>query len=172
MEFVNIETKNNISGWGVDANKSVRPNYPMWKIPENGTGAHWAVPEQQPGFNDFYSIERPGPTHVFGNTVKPKWLSGIIRKKAFKYSESAWEHWMMLIFADRVSVYEGIIDDILHGYRPKLLIERGWRVDKKFKTRRYKKVRSYSALALLIPVGLFLLKASSSKEVPRGKAYR
>lgn len=144
------KNRDQIVGWGVDADKKVRPNYPMWKRPEGGTGAHWKVPEQQPGWNDFYSMERPGPTHVFGNTVPPSGLSGLVRKFAFKkFSEGAWEHWILLLFADRVNVFEGIIDDLRHGIRPQLLIERGWNVDKKFKTKRYKKVMAISALAVV-----------------------
>ena len=161
MEFRQIDHKN-IPGWGVDADKSVRPNYPMWKQPPEGTGAHWKVPEQQPGFNDFYSMERPAPTHVFGNTVQPKGLSGLVRKLAFaKFSEGHFEHWMLLILADRINVFEGIIDDILHGTRPRLLEERGWNVDKKFKTKRYKKVVTLSVLAAIGTL-YFLGKAPSA----------
>jgi hypothetical protein len=149
MELV----KNNhehILGWGVDADKSVRPNYPMWKIPSEGTGAHWGVPAQQPNFKDFVSLERPGPTHVFGSTVPPSGLSGFVRKLAFKkFSEGHWEHWILLLMADRIGIVEGYIDDFAHGVRPKPLIERGWNVDKKFKTRRYKKVMTLGALAVV-----------------------
>lgn len=146
-----------ILGWGVDADKSVRPNYPMWKPIEN-TGAHWAVPEQQPGFNDFHSNERPGPTHVFGNTVQPKGLSGFIRKKAFIFSEGTFEHWMLLLLADRINVFEGLAEDVMRGYRPRLLEERGWKVDKQFKTKRYKKVMLFSFLAVIVPVVYLVMK--------------
>lgn len=132
-----VKAHKNILGWGVDADKSVRPNYPMWKIPEEGTGAHWDVPEQQPHFNDLYSNERPRPTKVFGSRNPPKGVSGLIRKAAFRYSEGSWAHWFGLMFADRVNVFEGIVEDLAHGIRPRLLEERGWAVDKKFKTKRY-----------------------------------
>lgn len=140
-----------IVGWGVDADKNVRPNYPMWK-PLEKNGSHWSVPEQQPGFNDFYSNERPGPTRVFGNTVQPKGLSGFIRKKAFGFSEGTFEHWMLLLLADRINVFEGLAEDVMRGYRPRLLEERGWNVDKKFKTKRYKKVMLLSILAVIVPI--------------------
>ena len=155
-------TKHNlINGWGADADKSKRPAHIMWKKPENGTGAHWDTPEQQPGFNDFVSIERPRVTKVFGNTVQPKGLSGYIRKKAFALSEGTFEHWVMLLLADRIGVYEGIIDDLAHGIRPRLLEERGWRMDKKFKTRRYYKVLGLSAAAIALPLFLIGRKVSS-----------
>jgi hypothetical protein len=171
MEMVNNYETNlqkaekNILGWGVDADKSVRPNYPMWKIPEQGTGAHWKVPEQQPNFRDFYSIERPGPTKVFGSSVPPSGLSGLVRKYAFKkYSESHWEHWLLLMFADRIGVFEGIVDDIKHGIRPRLLQERGWAVDKKFKTKRYKRVVGLSVVAVFA-IPLFLLMNNKKGQV-------
>jgi hypothetical protein len=148
MEFIKNDHQN-VKDWGVDADKKVRPGYPMWKIPEEGTGAHWATPPEQPGFNDFFSNERPRPTRVFGNTVPPKGLSGLIRKFAFKYSEGSWAHWMGLIFADRVNMIEGLFEDVAHGVLPRPLIERGWRVDKRFKTLRYKKVVGFSVLAIL-----------------------
>lgn len=159
MELTNNSHKD-IPGWGSDADKSVRPNYPMWKPAENG--AHWKVPEQQPGFNDFFSNERPGPTHVFGNTVQPSGLSGLIRKQAFTYSEGSWGHWILLLMADRVNVFEGLLDDVRRGYRPRLLAERGWNVDKKFKTKRYKKVVFLSLCALLAPIVLGVLKKDDS----------
>lgn len=163
MEYVRV-TERNIPGWGSDADKKVRPGYPMWKIPENGTGAHWDVPEQQANFHDFVSIERPGPTHVFGSTVPPKGLSGLIRKKAFKFSESQFEHWMLLLLADRINVYEGLIEDIFSGVRPQLLLERGWRVDKKFKTKRYKKVRALTALAIVLPLAAIFFQSSRNQK--------
>jgi hypothetical protein len=148
-----LGSNKNVFGWGVDADKKIRPNYPMWKPAVKGTGAHWDVPEQQKNFNDFYSIERPGPTHVFGHTVAPKGLSGLIRKFAFKYSEGSWTHWMALIFADRVNVFEGIFDDIRHGTRPRFLLERGWRMDKKFRTKRFKRVITLTVAAIAVAAG-------------------
>lgn len=169
MEFTRIDHKD-INGWGVDADKSIRPNYPMWKPATQGTGAHWTVPEQQPNFRDFYSLERPGPTHVFGTSVPPKGLSGLIRKVAFKkFSEGHWEHWILLLFADRVNVFEGIVDDLLHGIKPGLLKERGWNVDKKFKTKRYKRVVGLSALAAVGVLFLIGSKIARGTDVQQTK---
>lgn len=161
-----VLNKKNIHGWGVDADKSVRPNYPMWKKPPEGTGAHWDVPEQQPNFNDFHSIERAGPTHVFGTAPGPSGISGKIRKIAYKFSESEWEHWIILLFADRVNVFEGLFDDVVHGKMPRLLEERGWSVDKKFKTKRYKKVRALQAVAAIAPLAYFLLRSKNKTSSP------
>lgn len=163
MEVTKVDHEN-ILGWGCDADKSVRPAHQMWKPIEGGTGAHWKVPEQQPNFRDFYSMERPGPTHVFGTSVLPSGLSGLIRKFAFKkFSEGHWEHWILLLFADRINVFEGILDDFRHGTMPRLLEERGWKVDKKFKTKRYKKVMAFSILAGLGAV-FMILSATGNKK--------
>lgn len=161
MENSLAETKKNIPGWGVDSDPKVRPNVPMWKKPINGTGAHWTMPEQQSNFMDFYSVERPKPTHVFGTSCPPKGLSGLIRKASFKYSESDLRHWMGLLFADRVNVVEGYIEDVMNGVMPRPLLERGWRVDKKFKTARYYKVMGLTATAVVAPLAYFLVRNRS-----------
>lgn len=158
------QNRYDVRDWGVDADKSKRPAYPMWKEPEEGTGAHWSTPEQQPHFHDFYSRERPRPTRVFGTSVPPKGLSGQVRKLAFKFSESEWEHWIILLFADRINMVEGIFDDLRHGVRPRFLEERGWQVDKKFKTRRYKKVVALSTVAVVGPLLYLLYRAGKSRE--------
>jgi hypothetical protein len=160
MELIKNDHQD-VQGWGADAEKTQRPAHVMWKTPEHGTGAHWSDPEQQPGFNDFVSIERPRPTRVFGNTVPPSGLSGIIRKIAFQKSEGTFSHWMLLILADRINVFEGIFDDVTKGIRPRFLEERGWRVDKKFKTRRYYKVMGFSLIAV---TGISLLFIKWAKE--------
>lgn len=156
-----IRDTSTIKGWGADSDKTNRPAHTMWEIPIEGTGAHWEAPEQQPGFKDFVSIERPGVTKVFGNTVHPKGLSGLVRKQAFKKSEGTFSHWMMLIFADRIGIVEGYLDDFKQGKLPHPLRERGWNMDKKFKTRRYYKVLTMSGL---LTVGLIatLLKLTTS----------
>ena len=35
------------------------------------------------------------------------WISGAMRRLAFRWSESHWLHWLMLMGADRVNVVEG-----------------------------------------------------------------
>ncbi|MBM0206084.1 hypothetical protein JNW90_26015 [Micromonospora sp. STR1s_5] len=36
---------------------------------------------------------------VFGTSTPPRWVSGMIRRQAFKFSESEWAHWLMLMTA-------------------------------------------------------------------------
>ncbi len=39
---------------------------------------------------------------------------------------------MTLILADRVNVYEGIIEDLSHGHVPNIFAERGWKAEWKY----------------------------------------
>jgi hypothetical protein len=54
-------------------------------------------------------------------------LSGAIRRTAFRYSESDWTHWLMLLGADRVNVVEGLLADLAHGRIPNIPAEMGVR---------------------------------------------
>ena len=66
------------------------------------------------------SVERPAIARVFGTSVPPKGLSGMIRRFAYKYSEATLAHWMPLLLADRINVFEAFIDDFKNGTVPNL----------------------------------------------------
>jgi hypothetical protein len=72
---------------------------------------------------------------VFGTSTPPSGLSGVIRRGAFKYSESHWFHWLMLMGADRIDVVEGIVQDLGRGKVPNIPAEMGakaeWKHNKK-----------------------------------------
>jgi hypothetical protein len=51
----------------------------------------------------------------------------MIRRLAFKYSESSYGHWLPLMLADRVNVVEGVLDDLAHGHVPNLSTSSGGR---------------------------------------------
>ena len=73
---------------------------------------HWHEPSEQPRtVKVFHSTERPGLTPVFGTSTPPSGVSGLIRGVAFRYSENDLRHWLMLLFADRVNVVEGLLED-------------------------------------------------------------
>jgi hypothetical protein len=120
-----------IPGWGMDADPENEPTYPM----KNYTGddhkrLDYERSEQQPqDVEILMSNERPALTRVFGNTVPPSGLSGIIRRYAFKHSEDRYRHWIPLILADRINVVEGLVEDLSKGYLPNLSKERGWKVE-------------------------------------------
>jgi hypothetical protein len=44
-------------------------------------------------------------------------VSGWIRRRAFRRSESDMRHWMLLLLADRVNVVEGLADDVRRSPR-------------------------------------------------------
>jgi hypothetical protein len=124
-----------IQGWGADLDPATRPAVPMERTPPRLRNVHWNQPEQQPvTVKVFHSTERPGLTPVFGTSAPPSGVSGLIRAGAFRFSENDLRHWLMLLFADRVNVVEGIIDDLAHGHVPNLFTEMGgpaeWRYNR------------------------------------------
>jgi hypothetical protein len=124
----------NIKGWGIDADPENNPTYPMKRY----TGAdhqrlNYKRESQQPlGVEILHSNERPGVTRVFGTSVPPSGLSGMLRRYAFKFSEGSSGHWLTLLLADRVNVVEGIVDDLKHGIVPNIFAERGWSAEWKY----------------------------------------
>jgi hypothetical protein len=117
-----------VKGWGVDADPKNDPTYPM-KRRNNGehAGYSWRRPAQQPvSVEVLHSNERPNVSATFGTSTPPAGLSGVIRREAFKYSESSYGHWLPLMLADRVGVVEGILADLAHGRIPNIFDELGW----------------------------------------------
>src|SRR4051812_1479972 len=104
MEARNEDYKN-IPGWGMDADPENEPTYPM----KNYTGddhlrSNYARADQQPiTLEILQSNERPASSSVFGTSVPPTGLSGVIRRYAFRNSEDRYRHWIPLILADRVN---------------------------------------------------------------------
>lgn len=121
----------NIKGWGVDADPKNDPTYPMKnRTNEEHKGYNWERPPQQPmDVEVLHSNERPNVTATFGTSVPPSGLSGMIRRYAFKYSESSYGHWLPLLLADRVNVVEGIVDDLRRGHIPNIFAEKGWKAE-------------------------------------------
>ncbi|SOD97081.1 hypothetical protein [Spirosoma fluviale] len=120
-----------INGWGIDADPNNEPTYPL----KNYTGddhqrLNWERPPQQVQTVEIlHSNERPNLTAVFGTSSPPSGLSGVIRRFAFRFSESEYGHWLPLLLADRVNVVEGIVDDLAHGHIPNIFAEKGWKAD-------------------------------------------
>lgn len=128
---------NETKGWGVDADPENDPTYPMKKF--NGDDRlriNYQKPYRQPVTKEvLHSNERPGITAVFGTSVPPSGLSGMIRRFAFRYSEGSWGHWLPLLLADRINVIEGVVEDLKNGVVPNVFDERGlkseWKHNKK-----------------------------------------
>jgi hypothetical protein len=128
------EAYKNIPGWGIDADPENEPTYPM----KNYTGddhnhINYERSGQQPQTVEILmSTERPAITRVFGTSVPPSGLSGMIRRYAFQHSEDRYRHWIPLILADRINVFEGIIEDIKEGTAPNFFREKGWAMEWKY----------------------------------------
>lgn len=132
----NKERFAHIPGWGADLNPADRPAYPKERMPARLPGLHWDQPAQQEtSVEVLCSTERDSKiTPVFGSTVPPSGLSGVMRRLAFKYSENDLRHWMILLAADRTNVVEGVASDLMRGHVPNVLGEMGigaaWKHDR------------------------------------------
>ena len=127
------EALQNIPGWGSDLDKKNRPAVPMERTPPRFIHVPEGQPVQQAQTVEvFCSPERPGITPIFGAAEPPKWLSGAIRRLAYKLPENDLRHWLMLIAADRVNMVEGIAEDLAHGHVPNVLGEMGIRSELRY----------------------------------------
>ena len=106
-----------IPGWGVDLDPADRPNVPREIFAPGSTGAHWELPEQQPGSEGRErSVEHARITPAFGTTLPLRGLSGALRRKAYaSFSEGRAAHWLILLAADRVDVIENDLRDLARG---------------------------------------------------------
>ena len=157
-----IKGPSQIKGWGVDADPRNDPTYPM-KIRDNGehTTHTWERPPQQPiTIEVLHSNERPNVTSVFGTSTPPEGLSGVIRRIAFRYSESSYGHWLPLMLADRVSVVEGVLGDLKHGHVPDVFAERGWKAE--WKHNRTSLVRRILVRVVLICAAVAYISSRSA----------
>jgi hypothetical protein len=146
-----------IPGWGIDADPENDPTYPMRDVTRDDKGGmNWQRPAQQEeNVEVLQSIERNAPPAVFGTSTPPSGVSGMLRRQAFKFSESDWTHWLMLMAADRVNVVEGVIQDLGRGHIPNIPGEMGLRSELAHnKTGLMKKVAVTGAV-----IGLGLLAA-------------
>lgn len=146
-----------IKGWGVDADPLNDPTYPIKKRTDaEHRGYSWERPPQQPqNIEVLKSVERPNITAVFGTAMPPKGLSGKIRREAFKYSESSYGRWLPLVLADRIGVFEGLIDDLKQGHVPNLFVERGWTAEWKYNRRNFL-IKTAATVAVTAGVALLL----------------
>ena len=152
----NRKDYSHIQGWGADLDHKNRPAYPKERTPPRLEGVHWDEPAQQAeGVKILHSTERPGLTPVFGTTVPPSGISGRLREVAFKFSENDIRHWMLLLFADRVNMVEGIGADLGRGHIPNLYAETGMRSE--FRYNRPGAIRKMAVATAVVGIGLYLL---------------
>ncbi len=146
-----------VKGWAVDADPKNDPTYPIRKrVSDEHEGYKWERPPQQRSDVEIlHSNERPNLTATFGTTAPPAGLSGVLRRLAFNYSESSYGHWLPLILADKVSVFEGYLQDMARGRVPNVFAERGWKAEWRYN--RKSLVTRVAVGAALITVAATLL---------------
>ena len=120
-----------VFGWGVDADPDNDPTYPYRdRSRDEGLTKEWRRPPQQESAVEIlHSIEHVRTPAVFGTSTPPRGVSGMIRRAAFRWSESNWLHWLMLMGADRVNVIEGVVDDLARAKIPNIPAEMGARAE-------------------------------------------
>jgi hypothetical protein len=117
-----------IAGWGVDADPENDPTYPYREREKDDHSGEWARPPvQSSDVEILQSIEHKQRPAVFGTSTPPSGVSGMMRRVAFRYSESHWAHWLMLMGADRVNMVEGIVQDLARAKIPNIPAEMGMR---------------------------------------------
>ena len=159
-----------ITGWGADLDHANRPGYPMERMPTRleGDHSHPTVPHAQT-VEILQSIERPSILPLFGTPQPPSGASGMLRRAAFKYSESDLRHWLILLFADRVNMVEGLGSDVMRGHIPNLFAEMGGKAE--FKYNREAAVQKAVVVSAVAVLGLLLWQQSRKRriEVPDGQ---
>lgn len=128
-----VDLSHLISGWGSDLDPVVRPGVPRDKAPELGFETLYAGIERQPQTVRIHrSTEHGQMPPVFGTACPPKGLSGLLRDKAYTWSEGKVQHWLVLMLADRVDVVEEIIKDLFRLRPPNLVREMGLKSEWKY----------------------------------------
>ena len=120
-----------VVGWGVDADLENDPTYPYRdRSRDQGLTKDWErPPQQQSDVEILQSIEHIRTPAVFGTSTPPHGISGMVRRVAFRWSESNWLHWLLLMGADRINVVEGVVEDLGRGKIPNVPAEMGARAE-------------------------------------------
>lgn len=154
-----------IKGWGTDIDPKNEPTYPIKKkTDDDHKRLNYVRPSLQPkNIEVLHSNERPSVSAVFGTSVPPSGLSGIIRRFAFRYSESSFGHWFPLIFADKVNVWEGIIQDFGRGKLPNIWAEKGVKADWKYNRTEYVARTTAKVVFTLVFFGIMMSGSRKKK---------
>ena len=119
-----------IPGWGVDADPENDPTYPYRARENDDHAGEWNRPSQQSvEVEVLQSIEHKQRPAVVGTSTPPSGLSGVLRRLAYRKSESNLLRWLLLVGADRVNMVEGIAQDLAHAKVPNIPAETGMRAD-------------------------------------------
>lgn len=160
----NSQKYSHIKGWNIDADPKNEPTYPM----KNYTGDdhkrlnYQRPPQQEQTVEVLHSNERPSVSAVFGTTVPPHGISGVIRRFAFRYSEGSFGHWFPLMLADRINVLEGLFDDFGRGHLPNIFAEKG--IKSEWKHNKQELVSKVITGVVISAVVLYFLFGKDKKE--------
>ncbi len=82
---------------------------------------------------------------------------------AYKKSKSSDRRWLPLVLADRVGVYDGLLEDLFQGKLSNLIKERGWDSEWKYNRKNFvlKAATAVAAVTAVI-VGVFVNRESSN----------
>lgn len=151
-----------IPGWGVDADPSNDPTHPIRdQSKDQGLTRDWDRPPiQRPDVEILQSIEHIRQPAVVGTSTPPRGVSGLMRRAAFRWSESNWIHWLMLMGADRVDVVEGVIDDLAHARIPNIPAEMGIRSELRHNKKGFAKKVAVAGIVSAIAIGLLAHRRS------------
>jgi hypothetical protein len=146
-----------IPGWGVDADPANDPTYPIRNQGEDhGLDTAWDRPAvQRADVEILRSIEHIRQPAVIGTSTPPMGLSGMMRRAAFRWSESNWLHWLILMGADRINVVEGVIVDLAHARIPNIPAEMGIRAELRYNKPGF--ARKIAVLAAMFAIGAYLI---------------
>ena len=102
-------TRQHTNARGADIKMSDRPGVPMERASHDPLtpATHWREPERMR--NDplvTRRMELKQMTPMFSTAYRPKGISGMIRRGAYRLPETHARHWMSLLLADRVELWE------------------------------------------------------------------
>ncbi|GAB3231043.1 hypothetical protein GCM10027346_17150 [Hymenobacter seoulensis] len=162
-----VKDPQKLPGWGIDADPKNDPTYPMrtrMNVEQDPDSKHRPASLQPVDIEILKSIERPNVSAVFGEASPPSGLSGMIRRMAFKYSESHYGHWLPLILADRINVVEGVLEDFAHGKVPNIFAEKGYKVE--WQHNRTNFIAKMATIAAVTAGAILLLSRDSKGHKP------
>ena len=89
-----------------------------------------------------------------------------MRRLAFRWSESNWAHWLLLIAADRVNMVEGLVEDLGRGHIPNIPKEMG--VPAEWRHNKTGLVKKLAVAAVIVggTAGLVVARRHSARQEP------
>ncbi|MCY1043769.1 hypothetical protein OV208_20790 [Corallococcus sp. bb12-1] len=100
------KSKQKATDIAVDLDTSRRPGVPMETAPRPLAGARVPIAPQHADVPVYKHAGRRQMPPVFGTAQPPQGLSGLLRRAAYGKPDHVPSHWMLLLLADRVDVWE------------------------------------------------------------------